>query len=451
MELIQSVHFNNINITNIFIQKINNHEDFCLNNHEFNINNTSINNYFTIKCVNGITRILNNGTQFNINIIFKLYIKTLHNCNFDNLDAMKQHYILYGNPNYDSKISMLKSLNIHKSLYDYLFDLDLFQQSYYPINTISETYMYLKDPKIEFRYFCFRYLDYIKSIKLPNITPSLNKETVIVEFRSFPHIEFLIRNMIIKIGSDWSHTVVCGNKNYDLIKNICCAISNNIKIIKLNIDNLNQSEYSKLLSTVEFWNNFIGDKILIYQEDSCIFNTNINDFLKYDYIGAPWPKEFNHPYNVGNGGFSLRSKSVMIKTINKISIYNTSFSPHTTNYIKHNKITTPPEDVYYSKNITEHHLGIVADWDTAHKFSMEILYYDNPLGGHNFWLSCKDWKCLLYRTILQQYSFNTNNNNISRLIQNLFKNDFLVDKNYTDNSIVSPFPNLNDNVAMFIN
>lgn len=34
------------------------------------------------------------------------------------------------------------------------------------------------------------------------------------------------------------------------------------------------------------------------------------EFLKYDYLGAPWP-QFNAPRNVGNGGFSLRSKALL--------------------------------------------------------------------------------------------------------------------------------------------
>jgi hypothetical protein len=33
-------------------------------------------------------------------------------------------------------------------------------------------------------------------------------------------------------------------------------------------------------------------------------------FLDYDYIGAPWP-HFRDGYNVGNGGFSLRSKRLL--------------------------------------------------------------------------------------------------------------------------------------------
>ena len=50
----------------------------------------------------------------------------------------------------------------------------------------------------------------------------------------------------------------------------------------------------------DFWNLFASKKILIHQEDSIIFKNNINDFLKYDYIGAPWPnsRRWNKRWNV---------------------------------------------------------------------------------------------------------------------------------------------------------
>jgi len=35
-----------------------------------------------------------------------------------------------------------------------------------------------------------------------------------------------------------------------------------------------------------------------------------DDFLSYDYLGAPWP-QFPAPFSVGNGGFSLRSKRLL--------------------------------------------------------------------------------------------------------------------------------------------
>jgi hypothetical protein len=38
-------------------------------------------------------------------------------------------------------------------------------------------------------------------------------------------------------------------------------------------------------------------------------------FLDYDYIGAVWP-HFSDDYNVGNGGFSLRSRRLLVATKN---------------------------------------------------------------------------------------------------------------------------------------
>lgn len=51
---------------------------------------------------------------------------------------------------------------------------------------------------------------------------------------------------------------------------------------------------------------------LIVQWDSQIINTEAwsNSFLDFDYIGASWP-QFTDGRNVGNGGFSLRSRRLL--------------------------------------------------------------------------------------------------------------------------------------------
>ena len=166
-----------------------------------------------------------------------------------------------------------------------------------------------------FQYYVTRIINNFGSLDKEN-------ETILIEFRPFPHLEFLIRNTIIKLPK-WNHTVVCGNKNYNLIVKICNSIcryiDSKITIIKLNIDNLTPSEYSKLLLTKEFWEKFSGEKLLVYQEDSMLFHNKIEPFLKFDYVGAPWPvNQDDNSYGVGNGGFSLRSKSKMLKCIEKI-------------------------------------------------------------------------------------------------------------------------------------
>jgi len=51
---------------------------------------------------------------------------------------------------------------------------------------------------------------------------------------------------------------------------------------------------------------------LYIQYDGVPINKSLwtDDFLKYDYIGAPWP-HLPEGMNVGNGGFSLRSKKLL--------------------------------------------------------------------------------------------------------------------------------------------
>jgi hypothetical protein len=65
---------------------------------------------------------------------------------------------------------------------------------------------------------------------------------------------------------------------------------------------------------------------LIIQADGFVLNPYKwrNEFLQYDFIGAPWPKKLllqpgNHVLDmqknqVGNGGFSLRSKKLLVET-----------------------------------------------------------------------------------------------------------------------------------------
>jgi hypothetical protein len=165
---------------------------------------------------------------------------------------------------------------------------------------------------------------------------------------------------------------------------MCSDIHPNIKIIKLPYDNLDpRGGYSDLLTSLEFWNLLVGEKILIHQEDSCIFKTNVEDFLKYDYIGAPWDFisskvwliNSNIHVPVGNGGFSLRTKQIMVDIIHKAS----------TRYIHDS------EDVYFSKFMQRFNIGNLPDPATAFKFSSEKLVNKNSFGGHDFFNFESDW------------------------------------------------------------
>ena len=54
------------------------------------------------------------------------------------------------------------------------------------------------------------------------------------------------------------------------------------------------------------------DFVLNIQYDGFVVNPHhwSDEYLSYDYIGAPWP-DMPPPHNVGNGGFSLRSRKLL--------------------------------------------------------------------------------------------------------------------------------------------
>ena len=206
------------------------------------------------------------------------------------------------------------------------------------------------DPKIEFRYFCFKYLDYILNcFIIPEIDLNQTKEAVFIEFREFPHVEFLIRNAIMRIGSDWSYTVVCGNENYNFMISICNNISKNIKIIKTVNNNIPISKYNYLLKSVDFWKMLIEDTILIYQEDSFIFNNNIKEYtdiqmnlfitskndnrMKFTKL---FPNEFSlstptSRYRRRNSVSQLRSRLALYLLNSRISKEPRKYKTHSTN------------------------------------------------------------------------------------------------------------------------
>jgi hypothetical protein len=90
--------------------------------------------------------------------------------------------------------------------------------------------------------------------------------------------------------------------------------SGDIEFIKIN-EIKSHKEYNNFCLKIKLYTT--NDYILLVQNDS--FVTNIekwtNDFLEYDYIGAPWTKqqalEWGLKNRVGNGGFSLRSKKFL--------------------------------------------------------------------------------------------------------------------------------------------
>ena len=149
----------------------------------------------------------------------------------------------------------------------------------------------------DFNKYCIDSLQTLNKLTFPVISMHNDFESILVYFDNSSHIEFLLKNTIMRLGNRWSHTVVCGHSNYNFIYSICNKISENIKIINVN----SIYEISKNVESL-----FHGEKLLFYDENSLITNDNIYDFLHWDYIGSKimYDKYDKYPF----GGFALLTK-----------------------------------------------------------------------------------------------------------------------------------------------
>ena len=137
--------------------------------------------------------------------------------------------------------------------------------------------------------------------------------------------------------------------------------------------------------------------VLLIQYDGFILNPESwsNEFLKYDYIGAPWRvadwsvRDFDFPSNllgtlvVGNGGFCIRSKK---------------FLEVSSKLVREGKIIKMhPEDVamcVWQRDLFEQSGIRFAPPEIAAKFSIEgdDWVYDKQFGFHGFgWTDIEKW------------------------------------------------------------
>jgi hypothetical protein len=120
-------------------------------------------------------------------------------------------------------------------------------------------------------------------------------------------------NLLVKIA-----THCCSSITFNSVKVFSGCIKPHQHKEALNFEYIPISIHS-----VDEYSNFIikdlhqyitAEYCLIFQHDGFIINPNAwsNDFLRYDYVGAVFPKaDWSQANRVGNGGFSLRSKKFM--------------------------------------------------------------------------------------------------------------------------------------------
>ena len=193
---------------------------------------------------------------------------------------------------------------------------------------------------------------------------------IIVEPRKHKALSFVLKNALTNLPNNWNIIIMYGNKNkefvLDIIDKELSEYKERITAKNLNVDNLTIADYNDLLTKKEFYDNIPSEIFLIFQTDSVICDENndlLDEFLKYDYVGAPWKDA------VGNGGFSLRRKSKTLEIISKC------------------KRGSENEDVYFANPCIS---NFKPSMEKAKLFSVEAYYSDESFGVHKPWAYLND-------------------------------------------------------------
>ena len=197
---------------------------------------------------------------------------------------------------------------------------------------------------------------------------------VIVEFRVLEQLIVIVHNVNHHIPSMWPIQMFHGRENEYLIRNSTLAplIESGKVFLTMMNETYDKNRTNELLTTTAFWQRVRGEKILFFQIDSVMCSNSphkITDYLRYDYVGAPWDEKwfsFNKRYRVGNGGFSLRTRSKVLALLESIP-----YDPKL------------PEDVWVAQNM--HRVkGLIPPVSIAKTFAVESILYERPLAVHRF-------------------------------------------------------------------
>ena len=198
------------------------------------------------------------------------------------------------------------------------------------------------------------------------------KLATIIEVRNLPHLGALLLSFLSVLPLDWPMLAWVSPENIEVLR-ASPSILRNIESGRLTLqlfphqfDTHNQEYFSRFLTKPTFWELLDAEWILFFQSDSILCSRSpqhIDDWIGYDWVGAPWGDNPNA--QGGNGGLSIRKRSSMLKLTRNASIARPDGGD--------------PEDVWFShqlKNLpgvrwpaehqahfsVENHFGEMGEW-----------------------------------------------------------------------------------------
>lgn len=172
----------------------------------------------------------------------------------------------------------------------------------------------------------------------------------------------------------WGLVIFGSDQNEDFLNsNITNFIHHKVKFSA----GFGQFEYNLTLTNPKFWESLLDyERVVIIQHDSMLLKNGIEDFLEFDYVGAPW--KFQH--HGGNGGLSIRNPKIML-AICKAEEWIQSHGN---------------EDVFFCNRLKKFR-GKLAPRDICAQFSVESIFKLGTLGYHAIDAHLSPEQCELIR------------------------------------------------------
>lgn len=189
-----------------------------------------------------------------------------------------------------------------------------------------------------------------------------------IDGRPFINRELIIRDHLRYLPPDWDCLVFTPRKNSYLAG--VFHPKERVKFFEIPESFAGDywSHALSVASNAELWEILCAyERVVFFEHDSMILRKGVEEFLGWDYIGAPWPA--SRPWvaasgRVGNGGLSIRNPRKFLEIV------------------KGEKPGPQEgEDLFFGRYFKKYHVN-VAPVDVAEKFSCEATFKLGTFGCH---------------------------------------------------------------------
>lgn len=205
------------------------------------------------------------------------------------------------------------------------------------------------------------------------------KVAFLVETRPLKHLPALYAHMTAIIPPEWSFKLMGSPELTDFMRQspVIKRLEKSGKLellpIPSNYSLANRETISQMFTDIHLYREILApaENLLVFQPDS-IFCANspttLNDFIEWDWIGAPWSKTAQYG---GNGGLSFRKVSRIIQVLerNKRRAGDGAF-----------------EDLWLATKLRALPEWHMPNANISKTFSVESVWDETPLGYHIGWL-----------------------------------------------------------------